>query len=76
MYVSDFGTHRVVANRFSRDRDLFVLTPSLWSVAYLRSFRQWPIAKAGDAEKRQLIVEYTLRSNNEAGSGVVADLTS
>ena len=76
VYVSDFGTHRVVANRFSRDRDLFVLTPSLWSVAYLRSFRQWPIAKAGDAEKRQLIVEYTLRSNNEAGSGVVADLTS
>jgi len=76
VYVSDFGEHRVIPNRFSRDRTLHVLTPRLFSVDFLRSFRQHPLAKTGDAEKRQLIVEYTLKVANEAGSGVVADLTT
>lgn len=74
IYVSDFGEHRVVPNRFQPERNAYVLTPRMWSVRYLRSFRQHEIAKTGDAEKRQLLVEYTLRSNNEAASGVVADL--
>lgn len=75
IYVSDFGTHRIVPNRFSQDRSVFVLDPSLWSVAYLRAFRQWALAKTGDTDKRQIVVEYTLCSKNEAGSGAVFDLT-
>jgi len=76
VYVSDFGTHRVIPNRFSRDRTLHVLTPSMWKVSYLRSFRQFPLAKTGDAEKRQLLAEYCLRSDEQKASGVVADLTT
>lgn len=76
VYVSDFGTHRVVPNRFSRDRSLLVISPRLWSVDYLRGYRQHPLSKTGDTEKRQLLVEFTLRSSNEAGSGIVADLTT
>lgn len=76
IYVSDFGDHRVVPNRFSRDRSVLVVTPMLWSVDYLRSFRQHPLAKTGDSEKRLLNVEWTLRSSNRKGSGVVADLTT
>ncbi len=74
-YVSDFGTHKTVPNRFQNDRTLHVLDPSLWSVIYLRSFRQHALAKTGDSEKRQLLVEWSLCSKNEAGSGVYADLT-
>lgn len=76
VYVSDFGEHRLVPNRFQPERNAYVLTPRLWQVGYLRGFRQHPIAKTGDSEKRQLLVEYTLKSLNEAGSGVVADLTT
>jgi hypothetical protein len=76
VYVSDFGEHRVVPNRFCRDRTALVLTPRLWSCDYLRGFRQYPLAKTGDAEKRQLLVEYTLRASNPHGSGRVADLTT
>lgn len=76
VYESDFGTHRVVPNRFQRDRTLFVLTADLWSVDYLRSFRQYPLAKTGDSEKRQLLAEYTLSALNEKGSGCIADLTT
>src|SRR5205807_9160544 len=34
-YESDFGTLKVVANRFSRPRDVLVLQMDLWAVAYL-----------------------------------------
>lgn len=75
VYVSDFGDHRIVPNRFSRGETLLVCDPRYWSVDYLRGFRQWPLAKDGDTEKRQLLVEYTLRSSQQKASGVVADLT-
>jgi len=76
VYVSDFGDHRVVPNRFSRERDVFALTPELIEVRYLRPFRQHALSKTGDSEKRQLVVEYTLKNSNNAGHGIVADLTT
>ena len=57
VYVSDYGDHRVVPNRFQRDRDVLVLTPELFSIDYLRPFRQHALAKTGDAEDRTLLVE-------------------
>jgi hypothetical protein len=76
VYVSDFGEHRVVPNRFSRDRSALVITPRMWSCDYLRGFRQFALAKTGDAEKRTLLAEYTLRASNPRASGIVADLTT
>lgn len=76
VYISDFGELRIIPNRFSRDRTAHVLDMEYWSVKYLRPFRQWPLAKTGDSEKRQLLVEYALCAKNEAASGVVADLTT
>jgi len=76
VYVSDFGEHRVVPNRFQRDRSALVITPRMWSVDYLRGFRQFALAKTGDAEKRELLAEYTLRASNPWASGIVADLTT
>lgn len=76
VYVSDFGEHRIVASRFSRDRSALVLDPEYWGVAYLRPFRQHTLSKTGDSEKRQLLAEYTLVAKQEASSGVVADLTT
>jgi len=76
VYVSDFGTHRVIPNRFSRDKTVHLLTPSMFKVCYLRSFRQFPLAKTGDAEKRELLAEYCLRSDEQKASGVIADLTT
>jgi hypothetical protein len=37
--------------------------------------RNWPLAKVGDADQRQLLVEFTLEMCNEAAHGIVADLT-
>ena len=76
VYVSDFGTHKIVPNRFSRARDVHVLDTSLWALSTLRPIQTVDLAKTGDATKGAVLCEYTLESRNEAGSGVVADCTT
>lgn len=76
VYVSDFGTHRIVADRFSRARSALVLDMEYWSVHYLQPFYTKNLAATGSAEKRMLLTTLTLCSKQEAASGVVADLTT
>lgn len=75
IYKSDFGTLKVMPNRFQRTRDAFVLDMEYWAIAELRKTATWPLAKTGDTEKNQILVEMTLESRQEAASGLVADLT-
>ena len=80
VYLSDFGTISVVPNRFMSstntcDEAAFVLDTDMAAVAYLRPFQTNELAKTGDAEVTQLLVEYTLQVNNEAAHGIIADLT-
>lgn len=74
IYVSDFGQISVVPNRFMRTRDALVLDPEYAAVAYLRPFQTNELAKAGDSDKTQVLVECTLEVKNEAAHGIVADL--
>lgn len=76
VYHGDFGLVRVVPDRFSRERSILVVDPSHWSIAYLRRVQTEEMAKTGDADKRLMLAEYTLRCNNEASSGVIADLNT
>jgi hypothetical protein len=77
-YESDFGTLKVVANRFSRARDVLVLETEKWAMAALkgRNMVSTPLAKTGDSEKRMVVTEYTLVARAENSSGIVADLTT
>lgn len=75
VYVSDFGTLKLVPNRFQRARTLFCLEMEKWKVAYLRPFQQEELAKTGDSDARHLVVEYALEAANEAASGAVRDLS-
>ena len=76
VYASDFGDIKVVPNRFSRSRSALVLQKDMWKVAFLRQYDTVDLAKTGDTERKQLIVEYTLEARNEAASGIIADLTT
>lgn len=75
IYVSDFGEVSIVPNRFQRDRTAFVIDPEYASIAYLRPFKTEDLAKTGDSEKKQMLVEWTLEMKNEAAHGVAADLS-
>ena len=76
VYKSDFGTAKIVANRFSRDRTLHLLMTDMFAVATLDPKHTENLAKTGDAEKAMIICEYTLESRNDSGSALVADLTT
>jgi hypothetical protein len=76
VYVSDFGTFKVIPNRFQRERDLWLLDFNYLALAFLRPMQTIKLAKTGDAERRMLLCEYTLVVKNEAAHGLVADLTS
>ena len=74
VYMSDFGTLNVVANRFSRERDAWLLDPEYASVCYLRPIQNVELSKTGDASKSMVIAEFGLKILNEAAHAVVADL--
>lgn len=76
VYVSDFGTTLTVPSRIQRDRTAFILDPEYASVAYLRDFSTNDLAKTGDSERKQIIVEASLQLNNEKAHGKVADLST
>lgn len=76
VYVSDFGVVRVIPNRFQRERDAWLLDFDYIEVLYLRPFFTEKLAKTGDAEKRAMWVEYTLKVKQEAALGLAADLTT
>ena len=76
VYVSDFGVIRVIPNRFQRERDAWLLDWNMVSYAFLRPFQTRKLAKTGDAEKRLLNVEWTIRVDNEAALGGAFDLTT
>lgn len=80
VYLSDFGTLSVVPNRFTTadtvdgGEQAFVLDPEYAATAFLRPFQTNELAKTGDSEKTQLLVEYTLEVKNEAAHAIIADL--
>ncbi|MGE5165136.1 MAG: DUF5309 domain-containing protein [Sphingobacteriales bacterium] len=78
VYESDFGTMKVVADRFMRARDVLVLQMDLWAMGTLpgRNMIAFPIANTGDATQKEILSEYTLEARNEKGNGGVFDVTS
>jgi hypothetical protein len=76
IYLSDFGKVAFVANRFQRERDVFVLDPEYASVAYLRNFQTQELSKTGDSTKKMILVEYGLKVKTERAHGIIADVTA
>lgn len=74
VYVSDFGELKAVPNRFSRARDVFALQSDKWAIAYLRPFSTIELAKTGDADQRELVVEWTVEARAPKANGAVYDI--
>ena len=78
VFVSDFGIIQIVPDRFipnvDNDDTAFLLDPEMAAVSYLRPFQTLELAKTGDSENTQLLVEYTLEVKNQAAHGIITDL--
>ena len=76
IYVSDFGNVSIVPSRFQKASDAFVLDPEYASIDYLRPYQVMEMARTGDAEKRLMLTEWSLRVHTERAHGIAADLTT
>jgi len=74
VYVSDFGSFKIIPDRFQRARDCWFIDFDFWAVAYLRPFQTESLAKTGDSIKQMIIAEYGLMSKNQAANGFLADV--
>ena len=78
-YVSDFGTHQIVASHFmpsAAQRYVGVIDLEHWEVCYLRGMQQKPLSKTGDSDRTQVLAEYTLACLNHQASGKVSGVST
>lgn len=76
VYVSDFGEISVVPNRFQPARTGFLID---WEMVELRVFRpeqMIELAITGDAKPFMMVREYAHVVKNDAGLGIILDLTT
>lgn len=78
VYVSDFGTLRVMPARqigknLTKGGMALALDTSMWSIDFLRNFNTYNLPKVGDYERKALNVEWGLSCKNETSSGMLID---
>ena len=64
LYVSPYGTHKLVLSRYMPSGTAYCLQTDMWEVAYLRNFMVSDIAKVGDVDRKMLLAEMTLVCKN------------
>lgn len=62
--ATDFGRIKVVPSRWLASDLSLLLDPDYLAVAFYRNFRQFPLAKIGDAETRMILAEWGVEMRN------------
>lgn len=75
VYVGDFGTLNAVVNLQQRSRDVWLLQPDKFKFSVLRPWQTSDLAKTGDSERKQILLEGTLTAINPKASGLIADIS-
>jgi hypothetical protein len=77
IYIDPLGTEvRLVPCRQAQADVIFFFDPEHVKFSTLRDFHTVELAKTGDSERKQILVEYTLEMCNEAAHAGVYDLTT
>ena len=65
--ATDFGRIKVAPSRWVPTDVALLIDPDYAAVAYFRAFRQYLMARVGDAETRMIVVEFGLEMRNPLG---------
>jgi hypothetical protein len=76
VYEDDFNTLKVVADRFSLSRNVYLIDTEYAKIAYLRDFDTFDLAVTGSSLKKQIEVEWALEVSNPLAHSIVRDLTT
>lgn len=74
VFVSDFGSHKLVPSRFTRTSVAMGIDPEYVGVAYLQPFGSKELALTGHAMKRLVSVEATLVVQNPLAHFKISDI--
>lgn len=74
VYISDFGSLKVMPSRLNRSRDVFVLQSDKLYLAWLRPYATKDLATTGDSVRKQLVCEYTLENRQPRAHGAILDI--
>jgi len=77
VYLTDFGTLDVAPSRFMGNDRMFLIDPDFASLCTLkgRNFAEKEIAATGDADKMQLITEWSLKVQAPKAHAMILDLS-
>ena len=73
VYISDFGEHKIMLNRYMRTRTVLCIDPEYWATGWPRPIKFEERAKTGDATRGELLCEWTLIGRNPDASAKVQD---
>lgn len=77
IYIDPLGNEvRLVPCRQAPTDVVYFFDPEYVKFAVLRDFRKIDLAKTGDSERKQILVEYTLEMCNEKAHAAVYDLSA
>lgn len=77
VYVDPLGTEiRLLPCRQAPADKVSFIDPDYFAFAPLRNFASWDLAKDGDSNRKQILVEYTSEVRNEKAHAAVYDLTT
>lgn len=77
IYIDPLGTEvRLLPCRHAPTDVIYFVDPEYAGFSTLRNFSTIDLAKTGDSERKQIIVEYTLEVRNEKAHAGVYDLTA
>jgi len=73
---TDFGTLKIVVDRWYANGSVLIIDPSLWKTAYLRPFKTLDIPKTGDMIKKVIVGEMTIEARAEEANAIISDLNA
>ena len=76
VYESDYGTMNVVPNRICKITDVLVYQKDMWELSVLSDMKSTEMAKIGDSDRKQIVMESGLYSKNGDASGIIVGLTT
>ena len=80
LFITDFGvTLAMIPNRLQQEEatdnaNVYIYDPEFVRHSFLHGYRVEPLNKTGLADKRQMLVDWTLKVLTEEAHGVIADI--
>ncbi len=75
IYESPFGTLKVVKNKRLRETEALLYSPEHWKLMVLRDWFREKLARTGDADRWQVLGEFSLKHTHQKADGLINGLS-